>query len=77
MNVVVNPVFNPIVVAVGGMQVILSAHLLAFAAPPALNFSSAQLMRAPDLSPLPQDQGDSPDMSGREGVPPSAGSGSR
>ncbi|MBW4514475.1 MAG: hypothetical protein KME11_04555 [Timaviella obliquedivisa GSE-PSE-MK23-08B] len=78
MNLVFSPGFNPIVCVIGGMHLILSVQLLAFSIPPAMTFSNQMgVSKANSVNSVLQAQGDSPDMSGREGVPPSAGSGSR
>ena len=69
-------------IAAVGMQLLLTAQVLAL--PPLLvttsngmQVSEATPISPTVLNPMAQERGDSPDMAGREGVPPSAGSGSR
>ena len=61
-----------------GMQLALAVQPSPFStalATPVLD--RVQIGQAGSISPMLQDQGDSPDMGDREGVPPSTGSGSR
>jgi len=61
-----------------GMQFMLAGQLLAYSTPLTMPSSRGMWVSSAGLlDSVFQEQGDSPDMSGREGVPPSAGSGSR
>jgi len=64
-------------VAAVGIQLLLIAQVSAL---PTLLVTSSNRISGSDVRathPMSQERGDSPDMGGREGVPPSAGSGSR
>lgn len=65
-------------IAAVGMQLLLTVQLLAIPTSPDLAaLRGMQVRESNPINPVYHEQGDSPDMTGREGVPPSAGSGSR
>lgn len=64
-------------IAAVGLQLLLTGQGLALPTSLVTSSNRMQVSTARSIHPMFQEQGDSPDMEGREGVPPSAGSGSR
>jgi len=69
--------FVSFTIAAVGIQMLLTAQVLALPTSLVTSSNRMQVSNARSIHPMVQGQGDSPDMEGREGVPPSAGSGSR